>query len=154
MGKLARFLESPDEVLSDQSEAISNRLEESIVALISQTRNDLNKNIDATSKAGTIENKALQAQITNISTDVAKIPTKHPEQIKTDLSGLGKDIKEVGRAVQSIPTAKFPDMSNNFKLMEKQISDLKKKLSQRVHVFEIERDPHNELVKRIVVRTK
>ena len=114
----------------------------------------LNKNIDATGKAGTVGNKALQAQITKISTDLAKIPTEHPEQIKTDLSGLEKTVKAVGRAVQSIPTAKFPDMSNNFKLMEKKIADLQKKLSQRVHVFEIERDPHNELVKRIVVRTK
>ena len=126
MGKLARFLESPDEVLSDQSEAISNRLEKSIKGLVSQARNS----------------QAAQNDILS-------------EQVKTDMSGLDKGIKEVGRAVKDIPPAKFPDMSSNFKLMEKKIADLQKKLSQRVHVFEIERDPQNgDLVKRIVVRTK
>lgn len=114
----------------------------------------LNKNIDAAGKAGTVENKVLQAQIDKLSANLAKIPTQHPEQVKTDLSGLDKAVMAVGLAVQSIPTAKFPDMSNNFKLVEKKISDLQKKLSTRVHVFEIERDKQSELVTKIVVRIK
>ena len=115
----------------------------------------LNSNINSTGKAGSVENKALQAKLETVLTDISKIPTQFPKQIKTDLSGLDKAIMAVGLQVDSIPTAKFPDMSGNFSKMEKKITDLQKKLATRVHVFEIERDSMNgDLVKRIVVRTK
>ena len=79
-------------------------------------------------------------------------PLSPPEPEKVDLSGVNKGIAAVGRAVQSIPTAQFPDMSADFSKLEKKINDLKKKLSTRVHVFDIERE--NDLVKRITVKVK
>jgi DNA repair exonuclease SbcCD ATPase subunit len=97
--------------------------------------------------------KDIQTQINKLSSDIAKIPTKHPEQVKTDLSGLDRAMMALGLQVDNIPTAKFPDMSGNFSKIEGKIADLQKKLSKRVHVFEIERDS-NDLAKKITVRTK
>ena len=99
--------------------------------------------------------KTVASKLDKLSTDLAKLPTQIPEPEKVDLSGLDRAIMAVGLQVESIPTAKFPDMSPNFSKMEKKITDLQKKLATRVHVFEIERDSMNgDLVKRIVVRTK
>ena len=97
----------------------------------------------------------MTGKLDKISADLAKLPTQIPEPPKTDLSQVINGIKQVGSAVQNIPTAKFPDMSPSFSKMEKKIAELQKKLSTRVHVFDIERDKHNgDLVKRITVRTK
>ena len=97
--------------------------------------------------------KNVASKLDKLSADLAKLPTQIPEPEKVDLSGLDKAMMALGLQVDNIPTAKIPDMSPNFSKMEKKIADLQKKLSTRVHTFEIERNS-DDLVKRIVVSTK
>jgi len=92
--------------------------------------------------------KATLAQLKSIADSLAKLPTQFPEQIKTDLSGLERDIKAVGMAVKNIPTTKIPpaqDISPFFKKLEN-------KIDKRVHTFDIKRD-NNDQIKTITVRT-
>jgi len=96
--------------------------------------------------------KNVTSKLDKLSADLAKLPTQIPEPEKVDLSGLDKAVMALGLQVDNIPTAKSPDISGKFSGLEKKISDLQEKLSKRVHVFDIERE--NDMVKRIVVRTK
>lgn len=114
----------------------------------------INQSAKEINKESSDISKGLQAQIKEISSSIDKIPTEHPEQVKTDLSPVLNGLRQVSNAVKALPKSipevvipKPMDYSNDFKR-------LLDRLDKRVHVFEIERDPHNELVKSITVKTK
>ena len=93
-------------------------------------------------------NQSLAGQMDNLAKSVDRLPTSYPEQIKTDLSGVMNGIKAVQSSVKSIPVTKIPAQKDIAPLFK----NLEKKLSKRVHTFEIERD--QDMIKRITVTTK
>lgn len=114
---------------------------------------ELNKSLGVVERTTSAENRALMGEIKNLANALSRLPTQFPEQIKTDLSGLDKRIKAVGMAIKSIPTSKIPDLSSVIKELKKEIADINKMISKRVHVFEIHRDSQ-KLVNKITVSTK
>jgi hypothetical protein len=115
------------------------------------SRDSLTKEVGKVSSGVGSVNQSLAGQINNLAKSVERLPTQFPEQKETDLSGLAKDIKAVGSAIRSIPAPLIP--KTDLTGLEKTIAGLEKKLSKRVHIFEIQRDA-NDLAKTITVRTK
>ena len=87
--------------------------------------------------------------IGKLSKSIDKIPTKFPEQIKTDLSSLEKGLLQLGLAIKEIP---LPDIPKPLDITP-QLSQLERKLGKRVHTFKIERGKDN-LIHTITVVTK
>ena len=99
-----------------------------------QTNKDMTANNNAmkaeVKKVGDGVSKTLAGQLTNIASQVKAIPTQFPDQIKTDLSGVERGIRNLMSAISSIPLPEYPkqaDMSPQFKKLEKQLNGLKKK---------------------------
>ena len=92
---------------------------------------------------------SLSGLIDKLAKSVDKIPTKHPEQLKTDLSGLEKGLIKLELAIKEIPLPEIPKMVD----VSPQINELKKMISKRTHTFEINRGA-NDLIKTVTVRTK
>jgi hypothetical protein len=92
---------------------------------------------------------SLSGMIDKLAKSVDKIPTRFPEQIKTDLSGLEKGLIKLELAIKEIPLPEVPKMVD----VSPQINELKKMISKRTHTFEINRGA-NDLIKTVTVRTK
>jgi hypothetical protein len=119
-----------------------------------QTNKDMTANNNAlkaeVKKVGDGVSKTLAGQLTNIASQVKAIPTQFPEQIKTDLSGVEKGIRNLMSAISSIPLPDIPkqaDMTPQFKRLEKQLIALKKKPN---HEFIVHRNS-DDLVTKVTV---
>ena len=93
-------------------------------------------------------NESLASQIENLAKSVEKLPTRFPEQKDVDLSEIVSGIKNLYSSIKAIPVPEMPKQKDIAPLFK----NLEKKLSKRVHTFEIERA--NDLIKKIVVTTK
>ena len=169
--KMAAALKSlVDESNRQQNTAFSNVVNQAVLNIAQSNRGMLNtlsameqqalsgrkalgKMIDANGKAGADSKKALTADIKTVAASIAKLPTQFPVPKDVDLSGLSKDIKTVASAVKNIPTAEFPAFPKPIDLTP-QFKDIKKMLNKRVHVFEFDRDPATDLVRKMTVRVK
>ena len=123
---------------------------------------DLEKELRQTNKDMTSNNNAMKSEVAKVGNDVSKtlagitkqveaIPTQFPEQIKTDLSGVEKGIRNLMSAISSIPMPEYPkqaDMSPQFKRIEKQLIALKKKPN---HEFIIHRNS-DDLVTKVTAK--
>ena len=120
----------------------------SVLTELIKLKKELSEEVEEVKAGVGSVNQSLAGQIDNLAKSVERLPTQFPEQVKTDLSGLINGLKEIHSSVKSIPVPKIPaqkDMSPLFK-------NLEKKLSKRVHTFEIERE--QDMIKRITVTTK
>ena len=123
---------------------------------------DLEKELRQTNKDMTSNNNAMKSEVAKVGNDVSKtlagitkqveaIPTQFPEQIKTDLSGVEKGIRNLMSAISSIPMPEYPkqaDMSPQFKRIEKQLIALKKKPN---HEFIVHRNS-DDLVTKVTAK--
>lgn len=151
-GALDRLMEASDEV---QSKALKGAVD-GVVKAVSDTHGifeqglkQITDEISGNKKTMLENSEQSHQQLIALGLAIDGIP----EPQKVDLSALNKDIKAVGRAVESIPTAKFPDLGKQFSKIEKTVADLQNRLDKRVHVFDIERGP-DRLAKTITVRVK
>lgn len=113
----------------------------------------ITQTIDASGKVVRDESSTLKDKLELLSTQLAKLPKEFPIPKDVDLSGLSKDIKMVATSIKNIPTAEFPSIPKAVDLSPR-FDSIDKKLSKRVHVFEIERDRLTELITKITVRVK
>ena len=132
-------------------EKVSGEMSGAMVGQLSEALTTANKSItdeiSGNKKVMSENSEQSQQQLIALGLQIDGIP--EPE--KVDLSALNKDIKAVGRAVESIPTAKFPDLSSQFKKIVQELVDLRERLDTREIVFDIERR-NDLLVKRITGR--
>ena len=149
-GALDRLMEASDEV---QSKTLKSAVD-GVVKAVSDTHGifeqglkQITDEISGNKKAMLENNEQSQQQLIALGLQIDGLP--EPE--KVDLSALNKDIKAVGRAVESIPTAKFPDLSSQFKKIVQEMADLRERLDTREIVFDIERRD-DLLVKRVTGR--
>ena len=110
---------------------------------VSAELESVNRNVNA-------KIKSLEGSVSSMEKNVGKLPQQFPIADKVDLSGLVKDIAAVRSAVASIPTAKIPKPQD----LTPQLKALEKKMSSRVHAFDVIRDEYSGLVKRITVKVK
>ena len=82
-------------------------------------------------------NQNLAGQMDNLAKSVKRLPTQFPAQKDVDFSGITYALKSLH----------IPDVSP-------QLKSLEERLNKREFVFNVERDPGNDLIRKIVVKEK
>ena len=145
------MLEMLEKAADTMVEKVSGEMSAAMVGELTKALTTANKSItdeiSGNKKAMSENNEQSQQQLIALGLQIDGLP--EPE--KVDLSALNKDIKAVGRAVESIPKAKFPDLSSQFKKIVQEMADLRERLDTREIVFDIERRD-DLLVKRVTGR--